>query len=241
MPGLRGLLIIEDDTEFSNTLEHFLVKIGYKVLSAETGEEGLRIWEEERPRAVLLDTQLSDMSGYEVCKEIKQELSKRYTTAVVFMSDEPAEEVCTKGSEVCADFYIEKPVNPNDVGVDLFTLFEHSFNLDKAEVYRLRVTKQVPPNTEPSPFAEPEVEEEPEPQPVEEFVEEEFEPVMMKPQTAPVQPEPVIKSPVAKGGKTPSAMQLGEVRDLLLALKGSLKRSRETLGTLMNYIDGVQK
>src|SRR3990172_5969496 len=142
MAGSRSLLIIEADRDLSVTLELLLGKIGYSVRTAKDGAEGLKIWEEEHPRAVLLDINLPDMDGYEVCRRIKEIPARRYNTAVLFLTGRDEADVRANGSAVCADYYIKKPVDPNDVGVDLYTLFEKGFDLEPEEVYRLRVTKQ---------------------------------------------------------------------------------------------------
>lgn len=231
MAGSRTLLIVEDDMELAETLEFLLGKIGYSVRTAKDGAEGLKIWEEEHPRAVLLDINLPDMDGYEVCRRIKEIPSRRYNTAVLFLTARDEKELRTKGSAACADFYIRKPVDPNDLGVDLYELFEKGFNLEPEEIYRLRVTKQVPPNTDAHPFSEQAAEEEPlpEPPPVRPTV---------APKAAVAQPSRTQTRPAAvRTAKTQSAMQLDQVKDLLLALKESLGRTRNRLTALLNYID----
>lgn len=248
MSGSRTLLIIEDDRALSATLELLLGKIGYSVLTAENGAQGIKLWEEEHPRAVLLDIKLPDMDGYEVCRQIKKNPARRYTTAVLFLSACDEGEIRTKGQAVCADYYIKKPVDPNDVGVDLYSLFEQGFNLEPSDIYRLRVTKQVPPNTDPHPFDKEAVEQESTLEMDSELDteiewESDLEPVAFEdPALQPIpRPEPrrPVTQPVTRNVKTQSSMQLDQVKDLLTALKESLGRTRNHLSALLNYIDNA--
>jgi DNA-binding response OmpR family regulator len=227
--GSRTLLIIEDDRELSVSLELLLGKIGYSVQSAKNGQEGLKIWEEEHPRAVLLDINLPDMDGFEVCRHMKEVPSRRYNTAVLFMSGRDESEIRSNGSAVCGDYYIKKPVDPNDLGVDLYTLFERGFDLEPEEVYRLRVTQRIPPNTDLQPFsgAAPESEVEPQPEPLE-----------LRSSAPTPRAEPIPARPSSHPSQ--SSMQLDQVKDLLLALKGSLGRTRDRLSALMTYIDDAK-
>lgn len=139
----RSLLIIEDDADLRLTLEYFLGKIGYKVLTSRDADEGIRLCLEHRPRAVLLDIMLPGSDGFECCKRIKGD-PITMDTKVVFITGKKASEVHIKGAKACADFWIPKPVDPNDVGADLYFLFERDFDLTPEDFKQLRVTKQVP-------------------------------------------------------------------------------------------------
>lgn len=224
MAGSRTLLIIEDDRELAASLELLLGKIGYSVESARNGQEGLEIWEEQRPRAVLLDINLPDMDGFEVCRRIKEIPSRRYNTAVLFLSGRSESEIRAKGFAVCGDFYIKKPVDPNDVGVDLYTLFEGGFDLEPEDVYRLRVTQKIPANSELDPFQSADLEPESETQDLVGSV------AFSEPEQVPLRPNM---------NKSQSSMHLVQVKDLLLALKGSLGRTRDNLSALITYIDNA--
>ena len=148
MSGSRSLLILEDDPDLRMTLEYFLGKVGYDVVTAKNCEEGLKVCLEDRPRAVLCDIMMPGMNGYDFCSKIKGEPVTRYLTKVIFMSARPESEVMLKGPQVCADFFVEKPVDPNDIGADLYILFEEDFDPPAEALSRLRVTRKIPTRKE---------------------------------------------------------------------------------------------
>jgi PAS domain S-box-containing protein len=67
------LLVVDDSDELRRVFCALLGRAGYQVLSARTGDECLRIVREQRPDLVLLDVVLPDMSGIEVCRQIKSD------------------------------------------------------------------------------------------------------------------------------------------------------------------------
>jgi hypothetical protein len=62
----------------------------------------------------------------------------------VFLSARPEHEMLAAGQRGGADFYIVKPVDPIDIGSDLYFLFERNFDMNAAEALRLRVARKVP-------------------------------------------------------------------------------------------------
>ena len=143
MTKSKSLLIIEDDPDLRMTLEYFLGKIGYQVLTAKNCEDGIKTLASHHPRAVLCDIMLPGMDGYEACKKIKADAAIR-DTVVIFISARDTSEIERKGAEVAADFYVPKPVDPNDVGADLYYLFEQDFHLSPDEMKKLRVMRRIP-------------------------------------------------------------------------------------------------
>jgi CheY-like chemotaxis protein len=68
----REILIIEDDKATQRLLEYTLVKNGYIVYSANSGQEGLQYLEKINPALIILDMVMPDMDGYTFIKNIKQ-------------------------------------------------------------------------------------------------------------------------------------------------------------------------
>ena len=101
------ILIIDDDGDITES-----VRLGFglqwrevEVLSADNGDDGLRLLEEQRPDLVLLDVGLPRRDGYEILRELR-----RFTDVPVIMltaRDDVADKV--KGLELGADDYITKP------------------------------------------------------------------------------------------------------------------------------------
>ncbi len=66
------ILVIEDDPDYRAVLEEILTSGGYRVVTASSGEEGLRRVMEERPDLIILDVMMErTISGFEVAKKIK--------------------------------------------------------------------------------------------------------------------------------------------------------------------------
>lgn len=68
---MTKLLVIDDELAFLEVLEMSLISEGYEVLTAENGEKGLRIFEEQNPKLVLTDIKMPGIDGIEVLKRIK--------------------------------------------------------------------------------------------------------------------------------------------------------------------------
>jgi DNA-binding response OmpR family regulator len=99
------LLIVDDDTEFLDTLGYVLRREGYEIVTAADGQQGLRQWEATQPDMVLLDRVLPKVDGFEVCREIRH----RAKTPVIMISGRQSEEDRVRGLQLGADDYLSKP------------------------------------------------------------------------------------------------------------------------------------
>jgi DNA-binding NarL/FixJ family response regulator len=91
-----------------------LRRVGYTTHEAETGEEALAVAKRERPALVVLEVVLQGVSGYEVCRELKDEFGE--ALPIVFVSGtrtEPGDRVA--GLLVGANDYLVKPFDPNEL------------------------------------------------------------------------------------------------------------------------------
>src|SRR5687768_9041831 len=107
MAGL--ILIVEDERDLASTLEYNFKREGYETRVAHAGKEALVLAETEPvPSLVLLDLNLPDMSGVEVCRRLKQHEALR-GVPVVMLTARGEEIDRVVGFEVGADDYIVKP------------------------------------------------------------------------------------------------------------------------------------
>ena len=67
------VLIVEDDILTREGLAELLCNEGYEVTLASDGEAGIELFTKERPHFVCLDVMMPKMSGYEVCRHIRQQ------------------------------------------------------------------------------------------------------------------------------------------------------------------------
>lgn len=72
MARKKKILVVEDSPTALSMLKNALECEGYQVITSETGEEGVKKANSERPDLVLTDTQLPGIDGFEVCRQIKE-------------------------------------------------------------------------------------------------------------------------------------------------------------------------
>jgi len=106
------VLVIEDEEDILALVHYNLVKAGYRVDLATSGEEGLKKALNTRPDLIILDLMLPSIDGLEVCRRLRasKEMS---TVAIVMMTAKGEDEDVIKGLEYGADDYIPKPFSPH--------------------------------------------------------------------------------------------------------------------------------
>ena len=69
------LLLVEDDTNLSYMVQSGLEDMigGYEVITAQNGEEGYRLWKEQKPNVIVADIEMPIMNGFEMVKKIRTE------------------------------------------------------------------------------------------------------------------------------------------------------------------------
>jgi adenylate cyclase len=104
------ILVVDDTPANVKLLADLLTIKGYSVVTAASGEEGLKRLAEQRPDLVLLDVMMPGMNGYEVCQAIRADPANGILPVVMVTSLDPAQERI-KGLEAGADDFLTKPVN----------------------------------------------------------------------------------------------------------------------------------
>ncbi len=107
------ILIVEDETPVAMMMVHVLSRAGCDVLVAPTGEKGMELAQENEFDLIMLDVDLPDTNGFEICSELKQRHFSRQTP-VVFVSGRRCEQDVQRGLELGAVDYIMKPFDPSD-------------------------------------------------------------------------------------------------------------------------------
>ncbi len=103
---MQTLLFIEDDRDIRAALRLALEDEGYKVLEAADGTSGLKSFSTETVDLVLLDLRLPDMSGFDVCRELR---SKSLVPIIMVTAQTDTHDLVA-GLEAGADDYVTKPV-----------------------------------------------------------------------------------------------------------------------------------
>ena len=102
-----AILLVDDEPINISVLAEFLAK-DYRILFAKSGREALQVVYEKKPDLVLLDIDLPDMSGYDVCREIKENQNLQ-NTPIVFSTSKNSEEDEIGGLNMGASDYVTKP------------------------------------------------------------------------------------------------------------------------------------
>jgi len=110
----KRILAVEDHEENRRLLRDLLTSVGYELIEAVTGEEGLTLVETHVPDLILMDLQLPGLDGYEVTRRIKANTRLRHipiiaVTSYALSGDE------VKALEAGCDAYVSKPFDPEEL------------------------------------------------------------------------------------------------------------------------------
>lgn len=108
------ILVVEDEPDLQQVLDYNLRQAGHEVLAAKRGEEGLRLAREQKPDLVLLDLMLPDISGTQVCKQLKDGAATR-AIPVIMLTARGEEIDRVVGFELGADDYVVKPFSVREL------------------------------------------------------------------------------------------------------------------------------
>jgi two-component system, OmpR family, phosphate regulon response regulator PhoB len=113
-PPPARILVVEDERDIAALVAYHLTKEGYRVRTAEGGEEALRTLASERPDLLVLDLMLPNFSGYDILAALRRrpELAE---LPVVVLTARRDEEDRIRGLELGADDYVTKPFSPREL------------------------------------------------------------------------------------------------------------------------------
>jgi DNA-binding response OmpR family regulator len=107
----QSILIVEDETSIASFVSLYLKNAGYNVRAVTTGGAALTSVVAETPSLVILDLNLPDMDGVEVCRRIRK--NSDVPILMLTARDEDVDKII--GLEVGADDYLTKPFNPREL------------------------------------------------------------------------------------------------------------------------------
>ena len=108
LPTGQELLIVEDSPTQALKLRRFLQSVGFLVVVAKDGVEGLEMVKKLRPRLVLSDVSMPRMDGFELCRTIKNDPSLKMIPVILLTALTNPEEIL-EGLAAGADNYLTKP------------------------------------------------------------------------------------------------------------------------------------
>jgi two-component system OmpR family response regulator len=110
MPNI-GVLVVEDDQTLLSVLEYNLAKEGYSVVTATDGVHALEAARKEKPDLIILDIMLPKMSGFEVCRILRKEM----TVPILMLTAKDDELDKIAGLDLGADDYMTKPFSMREL------------------------------------------------------------------------------------------------------------------------------
>lgn len=105
------ILVIEDEEDILALIHFNLVKEGFRVECATTGEEGYKKAKDMVPDLILLDLMLPGMEGLDVCKHLRQAPETK-DSPIIMLTAKGEEHDIVRGLELGADDYVPKPFSP---------------------------------------------------------------------------------------------------------------------------------
>ena len=108
---IKPVLLIEDDKKIARVVKVYLEGAGYRVLHVEKGRDAIELASKETPLVVILDLMLPDISGEEVCHELKE----MGDYPVIMLTSKSSEDERVAGFALGADDYVVKPFSPREL------------------------------------------------------------------------------------------------------------------------------
>jgi two-component system, OmpR family, alkaline phosphatase synthesis response regulator PhoP len=122
---MKRVLVIEDDKDIVELVRYNLEKDGYQLASSADGASGLAQIRKTPPDLLILDLMLPKLSGLEICKEIRKDVSlNRLPILILTAKGEEADRVV--GLELGADDYVTKPFSPRELVARVKALLRRS-------------------------------------------------------------------------------------------------------------------
>jgi len=111
----RALLMIEDDEQVRHVMRLALKRSEWDFHGAPTGAAGLETAAKAAPSLILLDIELPDMQGFEVCRRLKADAATASIPVIMVSGTRLSPEEKARGLEAGADDFLAKPFNVSEL------------------------------------------------------------------------------------------------------------------------------
>ena len=138
---MTSILLVEDEESYRDPLTFQLERDGFEVTAVDNGVDAIIAYERSTPDIVLLDLMIPEMSGTEVCRELRQ----RGSTPVIMLTAKDTEIDKVVGLELGADDYVTKPYSYRELLARIRAVLRRTGEPDQAgdagllEVGRVRM------------------------------------------------------------------------------------------------------
>lgn len=125
-----NVLVVEDDPSLASWMSDYLSENGYLVTLANQGDYAISIIEDDQPDLVILDINLPEVNGFDVCRTVRQ----FYTAPILMLTARSEESDEVDGLECGANDYMVKPVRPRALLARIARLLKTDTSTDRLEV-----------------------------------------------------------------------------------------------------------
>jgi len=122
---MPNVLIVDDESDLAQLLDFNLKQSGFHTRIAPSGADALRLARQLPPDLILLDRMLPDMSGVEVCRQLRQDPTMQ-SVLIVMLTAKGEESDRIRGFEAGADDYVSKPFSVRELVLRLHAIFRRS-------------------------------------------------------------------------------------------------------------------
>lgn len=137
------ILIVEDEPAIADTIQYALETDGFETLCVTSGKPVIPMLENEVVDLIVLDIGLPDISGFELCKSIRN----TFTTPVIFLTARSDEIDRVVGLEIGADDYVVKPFSPRELSARVKAVLRrtghHTASVPCDETFRINESKHL--------------------------------------------------------------------------------------------------
>jgi DNA-binding response OmpR family regulator len=111
----HSVLIVDDEVEFNQFVQHSLKCDGFKVFQAFNGVEAVEVAKKKQPSVILLDIMMPVMDGHAVLRELKTDRKTKDIPVFMFSAKSLVKDV-EEALDMGADDFIPKSTEPDDLG-----------------------------------------------------------------------------------------------------------------------------
>jgi len=130
---MKRALVVEDDPDIVELIDHYLRAEGFRVVSLGDGREALERLRAETCDLLILDLQLPGMDGITVCRELRRD-ARTQALPVIMLTARGDEADRVVGLEVGADDYVVKPFSPKELMARVRALFRRLQRREEGEL-----------------------------------------------------------------------------------------------------------
>jgi DNA-binding response OmpR family regulator len=120
---MNRILVVEDESLTQDMLRRFFEIVGYEVIRATTGSEAVKQAQEGNPHLIILDINLPDIDGYEVCRRLRAD-DKTKRIPIIFLTTKDDRRDKLAGLELGADDFLTKPFDIEELRLRVHNIIQ---------------------------------------------------------------------------------------------------------------------